>query len=65
MYANSRIKMQLEAGPRHPLVSHWSGKKGAEPLLIRISSNRNPHTTRLEAGPSRPTLAHWTEEKGA
>ena len=29
VYANSRIKMQLEAGPRHPLVSHWSGKKGA------------------------------------
>ena len=29
VYANMRIKMPLEAGPRHPLVSHWSGKKGA------------------------------------
>ena len=39
-------------------------KRGREPLLIRASSKRNPHTSRLEAGPHRPTLAHWMEERG-
>ena len=29
VYANMWIKTRLEAGPRHPLFSHWSGKKGA------------------------------------
>ena len=28
-HANSRIKSRLEAGPRHPMFSHWTGKKGA------------------------------------
>ena len=32
-YANMRIKTQLEAGPRHPLFSHWSGKKGGVSLF--------------------------------
>ena len=29
VYVNFRIKSRLEAGPRHPMFSHWSGKKGA------------------------------------
>ena len=66
VYVNFRIKSRLEAGPRHPMFSHWSGKKGASTLFdLFLSPKRDPFASRLEAGPHRPTLAHWTEEKGA